>query len=65
MPAVSVVTDVFTKTGREMAANWGVPDYKFVSTPHPIANLTEQELDARADRLVGQVLALLQEGQAG
>jgi hypothetical protein len=65
VPAVSVVTDGFTATGKAMAANWGVPAYRFISMPHPIANLTEQELDARAERLAAQVLALLQEGQAG
>jgi hypothetical protein len=43
-----------------MAASHGVPGYKFLVTQHPIANLTEEELDAAADKLVGEVVAHLQ-----
>jgi hypothetical protein len=63
IPAVSIVTEPFTPTGQAMAASHGVPDYRFLSMPHPIANLTEAELNARADTLVGQVVELLQKGQ--
>ena len=45
IPAVSIVTDPFVETGREMATDWGVPEYRFLSIPHPIANLTEAEMD--------------------
>lgn len=62
LPAVSIVTEPFVETGQAMAASWGVPDYRFVVTPHPIANLSEAELDAKADELTGQVLAFLQDG---
>ena len=47
-----------------MAVSWGVPEYRFLDMPHPIANLTEEELDARADALVPKVEQLLKEGQA-
>ena len=60
IPAVSIITEPFTPTGQEMAAGWGVPDYRFVVMPHPIANLTGPELEARADALTGQVVRLLQ-----
>jgi hypothetical protein len=59
VPAVAIVTDVFRATGATMAASWGVPGYRFVETPHPIANLTDKDLDARAEQLVDQVVALL------
>lgn len=59
VPAVAVVTEPFAATARAMAQSWGLPDYRFVTIPHPIANLTEAELDARADALVEPVLALL------
>ena len=39
-----------------MAASWGVKDYQFLVTAHPIANLTQNELDIRADELAAQVL---------
>ena len=64
VPAVSIVTEPFRETGVEMAVSWGVPEYRFLDMPHPIANLTEEELDARADALVPKVEQLLKEGQA-
>ncbi len=63
VPAASIVTDVFEETGRAMAQAWGVPDYKFLRMPHPIANLTEEELDQRARDMVPQIVQLLLEGQ--
>ena len=60
VPAVSIVTHLFVETGAEMAASHGVPDYRFLVTEHPIANLSEAELDARADRLAGEVVSFLQ-----
>jgi hypothetical protein len=32
-----------------------MPGYAFLDTPHPIANLTEKELDGRADALAEAV----------
>ena len=59
VPAVAIVTEPFRATGEAMASSWGMPGYRFVETPHPIANLSDKELDARADQLVERVLALL------
>ena len=55
VPTASIVTDVFEKTARAMAEQWGVPTYKFLMMAHPIANLTEADLDERADRLAEAV----------
>ncbi len=63
VPAASIVTDVFERTARAMAAQWGVPTYKFLMMPHPIANLTEAELDQRAREMTPEVVRLLLEGQ--
>lgn len=63
IPAVSIITEPFRETGEEMAITWGVPDYRFLQMPHPIGNLTEDELNARADQMVSQVVELLQKGQ--
>jgi hypothetical protein len=65
IPAASIVTDVFESTGRAMAQSWGVPEYRFLALPHPIANLTEAELDARARSIAGEVARLLLKGQEG
>jgi len=55
VPAVAIVTAPFRDTGEAMATSWGKPGYPFVDTPHPIANLGEGDLDARADALVDAV----------
>jgi len=62
IPAASIVTDPFVETGRAMAKTWGISSYKFLSMPHPIANLTDKELDEQARAMVPQVIALLLEG---
>jgi hypothetical protein len=61
VPAVAVVTDLFRETGAAMATSWGMPGYRFLWVPHPIANLTEGDLDVRATALVEPVMELLQQ----
>ncbi|HUP36064.1 MAG TPA: hypothetical protein VNC82_11545 [Candidatus Limnocylindria bacterium] len=65
LPAASIVTDVFEGTGHAMAQSWGVPEYRFLALPHPIANLTEADLDARARAIAPEVVRLLLKGQEG
>ena len=48
-----------------MARSWGLPDFKFLVMPHPIANLNPAELDQRAEAIVPEVVKLLLEGQTG
>jgi hypothetical protein len=64
VPSAAIVTDVFEVTGRAMAEQWGVPTYKFLLMPHPIANLTEAELDQRAREIAPEIVKLLLQGQA-
>ena len=64
MPSASIVTHVFIATGKAMARAWGVPDFRFLVMPHPIANLDDAELDARAEAIVPEVVQLLLGGQA-
>jgi len=59
VPAIAVVTEPFRATGEAMATSWGMPGYRFLEVPHPLANLDAKQLDERADRLVEEVLALL------
>jgi hypothetical protein len=64
VPSASIITDVFERTGRAMAEQWGLPHYKFLQMPHPIANLSEAELDRRAREIVPEIVKLLLQGQA-
>jgi hypothetical protein len=59
IPAASIVTDLFVETGEAMARSWGVPGYEFLSLLHPIANLTDWELDQRAQDIVPKIVQLL------
>jgi hypothetical protein len=63
VPSASIITDVFKVTGQAMARTWGLPEFKFLAMPHPIANLTPAQLDQRAAAIVPQVVQLLLEGQ--
>ena len=65
VPSASIITDLFIATGRAMARTWGLPDFRFVVMPHPIANLDDKELDARAEAITPEVVKLLLEGQVG
>ena len=60
-PAIAIVTEPFRPTGEAMTQAWGMAGYPFLATPHPIANLTDKELDERADRLFEAVEALLEQ----
>ena len=51
IPTAAIVTDVFEATGRAMAQAWGVPQFRFLALKHPIANLTEAQLDQALDVL--------------
>jgi hypothetical protein len=63
VPSASIVTDVFERTARAMAEQWGLPTYRFLMVPHPIANLSDAELDQRARAIVSEVAKLLLQGQ--
>ena len=65
IPAVPIITDAFQSAAAEMAELWGVPDFRFVMMPHPLAYLTPADMDSRADELLRKILTLLQEGQPG
>lgn len=59
LPAVAIVTTPFIATSHAMATNWGAPAYEFIVTSHPIANLSESALNAKADELTAQVVRFL------
>ena len=63
VPSASIITDAFRATGKAMARTWGLPDFRFLEMPHPIANLTDAQLDQRASAIVPEVVKLLLEGQ--
>jgi len=57
IPAAVVLTDAFTTTGRTMAQVQGAPDYDWITTEHPMAVLTPDEVKERARRLLPEIVA--------
>ncbi|MBI3967695.1 MAG: hypothetical protein HY329_18815 [Chloroflexi bacterium] len=64
IPAAVVCTDAFEVTGRAMAEVQGAPDYQFAIIPHPISNLTDEQMKLRANEAAPDVLKLLFERQS-
>jgi len=59
VPGIALITDPFRQTATAMAATWGLPGFRFLDMPHPIANLGDGELDERVDRLVPLLVELV------
>ena len=53
IPTVPIITEVFDRAAHEMAKLWGVPGFRFVTMPHPLANLGEDAIREHADSLTG------------
>ena len=63
IPAATICTDHFVATAQATAAVWGVPDYPVIYMPHPLSTLTEEEIQAQAQRLAAQVIRVLLTGR--
>jgi hypothetical protein len=59
IPTAVICTDAFIAPSKAMAGLKGAPEYPFVLTPHPIANLADEAILARGRELAGQVEARL------
>ncbi len=59
IPAVAVATDVFRSAARAQAAALGRPDFDAVYVPHPIQDQLAEEVTARADAVVDEIVARL------
>lgn len=55
VPSAVICTDAFVSTSQAMAKLKGQPDFPFLVTAHPIANLTGPEINGRADGLAAEV----------
>jgi alkanesulfonate monooxygenase SsuD/methylene tetrahydromethanopterin reductase-like flavin-dependent oxidoreductase (luciferase family) len=57
--AVPVATDVFAAAARAQAAALGRPDFDAVYVPHPIQDQTREEIEAKADAAIGELVLRL------
>jgi hypothetical protein len=59
IPGVALITAPFHQTAAAMASTWGLPGFKFLEMPHPVANLSEEQMAERAGALATPTDALL------
>lgn len=59
LPAAVVLTDAFDSTGQTMAKLQGDESYEWITTEHPVAPLTEQQVKERAQQLSPSIAATL------
>jgi hypothetical protein len=60
-PAAVIVTDSFRVTADAMAQLRGAPGYRYATTAHPVAVLTEDQVRQRAADALDDIVALLTE----
>ena len=62
-PAVFIASSAFASAAQTQADALGLPDVRRVFVPHPIQDATDDEMRAKADAIVEQVLeALVRDG---
>jgi len=61
VPSVVICSDAFTVSADAMADLRGAPGYRYVTTAHPVANLTQDGVRERARQAVPGIVALLTE----
>jgi hypothetical protein len=58
-PSVFVASSAFQEAAETQAAALGLPEVRRVFVPHPIQDANDDEMRARADAIVGQVIEAL------
>jgi hypothetical protein len=59
VPAVPVATSEFMTAARAQASALGRPDFDAVYVPHPIQDQTQQDIEARAEAVLSEIVARL------
>lgn len=54
-----ICTDAFKATADAMADVQGAPGYHYLTTPHPVAGLTREQVRERAEQVAAEVAAQL------
>ncbi len=59
IPTAVVCTKPFIPTAKSMARILGIPDYPFVTVPHPLGSLKPDEVKERARMALPQIIEIL------
>ncbi|MBV9607716.1 MAG: hypothetical protein JO027_21555 [Solirubrobacterales bacterium] len=54
-----ICSDAFIATADAMAGVQGAPGYHYLTTPHPVAGLTPEQVRERAEAVADQVAKML------
>jgi hypothetical protein len=58
-PAVFIASSVFVDAAAVQAEALGLPEVRRIFVPHPIQDATDDEMQAKADAIVDQVIEAL------
>jgi hypothetical protein len=58
-PSVMIASDAFMDAAQSQADALGLPEVRRVFVPHPIQDATDDEMRAKADAIVNDVIAAL------
>jgi hypothetical protein len=59
IPTAVLATEVFLNAARVQAQALGMPKFTVISVPHPVQNLTPDEVRQRADLVIEEVVQKL------
>jgi hypothetical protein len=59
IPTAVLATEVFLNAARAQAQALGMPGFTIISVPHPVQNLTPEEVRRRADSVMEEVVRKL------
>jgi hypothetical protein len=54
-----ICSDAFKTTADAMAGVQGAPGYQYLTTPHPVAGLTPEQVRERAEAVAAEVASML------
>jgi len=58
-PAVFIASSVFVSAAEAQSAALGLPEVKRVFVPHPIQDATDDEMRAKADAIIDELISAL------
>jgi hypothetical protein len=59
IPTAVLATEVFLNAARAQAQALGMPGFTVISVPHPVQNLSPEEVRQRADQVIEEVVQKL------
>ncbi len=65
VPAAVICSDAFGASADAIAGLRGAPGYRYITTRHPVAVLTPDEVRERASQVLAEVVAILAGGTGG